>query len=301
MTDETEIELVAGPWSAVVSAFGASLRGVTCAGRPVVTGYRGTANKVGGQGDVLIPFPGRVKGARYMWDGSEYHLPLTDKDGPNAIHGFVRTVLWHTGSVTTDTATFSHAFAGADGYPFPLQIDVTYLLDADGLSVHARVTNTGGQAAPLGVGFHPYFTVGSARIDGDLLTLPFAEVLEFEQLIPTGRVSSVAAAGLDFRTARPIGDTVLNHCFLSPTRDVDGRTRVRLSQGERTVVVWMDEAFDYVVLYSGDALVEGARRTALAIEPMSCGSDAFNHPEWGLTRLEPGAVSVMRWGVALGA
>jgi aldose 1-epimerase len=301
MIDETEIALRCGDWSAVVSAFGASLRGVTHRGHPVVTGYRGTANKIGGQGDVLIPFPGRIKGGRYVWDGVEYHLPLTDKDGPNAIHGFVRNVLWHVADVCVDAVTFAIDFGGADGYPFPLQIRVTYALTADGLNVRAAVTNAGTHDAPVGVGFHPYFTVGSALVDMDALTLPFSHVLEFEQLIPTGRVLTVADAGVDFRTTRAIGATKFNHCFLSPTRDADGCVRVRLAQGARVVDVWMDDTFNYCVLYTGDALVEGARRTALAIEPMSCASDGFNHPEWGVTRVQPGATHTLSWGVSVNA
>jgi aldose 1-epimerase len=40
-------------------------------------------------------------------------------------------------------------------------------------------------------------------------------------------------------------------------------------------------------MYTGDAITNAARR-ALAIEPMTCATDAFNHPDWGLQRLEPG-------------
>ena len=57
------------------------------------------------------------------------------------------------------------------------------------------------------MGFHPYFTVGSALVDTDTLRLPFNEVLEFEQLIPTGRVMTVEDAGLDFRAGKAIGST----------------------------------------------------------------------------------------------
>jgi aldose 1-epimerase len=49
----------------------------------------------------------------------------------------------------------------------------------------------------------------------------------------------------------------------------------------------MDRAFFAVVVYSGDAVAE-APRAALAIEPMTCASDAFNHPDWGLKRLVSG-------------
>ena len=63
------------------------------------------------------------------------------------------------------------------------------------------------------------------------------------------------------------------------------------------LAVWMDEAFDFVVLYSGDPLPPAHRRRALAIEPMTCGSDAFNHPEWGLRALAPGDSFTGSWGV----
>ncbi|HYW50755.1 MAG TPA: hypothetical protein VE861_09125, partial [Gemmatimonadaceae bacterium] len=164
MTDETEIELRSGRWEAIVSTHGASLRGVTCDGQVVVTGYRGADAKQGGQGDVLIPFPGRVRGGRYAWDGVEHQLPLTDKDGPNAIHGFVRKADWQLASRSDESATFAFEFAGADGYPFALSMHVEYALRHDGLQATTAITNRAGADAPVGMGFHPYFTVGSASV-----------------------------------------------------------------------------------------------------------------------------------------
>ena len=282
------------------SAAGASLRGLTRDGLPVVTGYRGAANKQGGQGDVLIPFPGRVAGGRYGWDGVDYQLPITDKDGPNAIHGFVRKVDWTIESRTPSSAVFTLQFAGAEGYPFPLGLRVALALEATGLRVDAALTNAGSVDAPVAMGFHPYFTVGSALVDGDMLTLPFSKVLEFERLIPTGNVLDVAAAGLDFRATRAIGQTVFNHCFCKPVRDADGLTRVRLDGAGRSCTVWMDGAFDYCVVYTGDALPPALARTSIAIEPMTCGSDALNHPDWGLHRLRPGATLAAQRGVSTG-
>lgn len=297
MTDDTEIELAAGAWRAVVSSHGASLRGLSLAGEPVVTGYRGAANKQGGQGDVLIPFPGRVAGGGYRWDGIDHQLPITDKDGPNAIHGFVRKMDWNIGLQTDAAVSFTLRFTGAQGYPFPLDIRIDYRLDATGLTVDSAITNSGRHDAPVAMGFHPYFTVGSALVDTDALTLPFRDVLEFENLIPTGRVLSVVEASLDFRSTRLIGDARFNHCFMSPIREADGRARVRLAGGARVCTVWMDNAFDYCVVYTGDALPAGIARTSIAIEPMTCGSDALNHPGWGLQRLAAGATLAAQWGV----
>lgn len=297
MHDISEITLHHGDWTAVVSSHGASLRGVTHRGATVVTGYRGAAGKQGGQGDVLIPFPGRVKGGRYHWDGESFRLPLTDKDGPNAIHGFVRKMDWSLVASSAAGAVFELRMPAMEGYPFPLNITVAYALDGHGLRCDCSIVNAGQRAAPVSMGFHPYFSVGSRHIDADTLTLPFAEVLEFESLIPTGRVLSVEEAGLDFRTPRLVGATKFNHCFIAPERDEDGLVRVRLSQGDTALTVWMDQAFTSVVMYTGEALPSPMPRTSLAIEPMSGGSDAFNHPEWGLVRLEPGAELRGAWGV----
>jgi aldose 1-epimerase len=300
MTDDNEFALYAGDWSATVSALGASLRGVACRGEPVVTGYRGTANKQGGQGDVLIPFPGRVAGGRYTWDGIEHQLPLTDKDGPNAIHGFVRSLLWTVQSRSHQSVAFALDFEGAPGYRFPLALQVAYHLTPRGLRVESSITSTGSHDAPVAMGFHPYFTVGSPVVNTDRLLLPFRHVLEFDRLIPTGRVLAVHDAGLDFTHSRVVGDTVFNHCFAAPVRDTDGLVRVRFGNGIRELVIWMDEAFDHVVVYTGDALAPSLRRASIAIEPMSSATDALNHPEWGLHRLAPKATLRGAWGVELG-
>jgi aldose 1-epimerase len=297
MNEDQEIVLRHGAWEAVVAAYGASLRGVTKAGEPVATGYRGRASKQGGQGDVLIPFPGRVGGGTYVWDGVRYQMPQTDKDGPNAIHGFVRTLDWAVAEQSKGQVCFMLAFAGAPGYPFMLELALTYTLSDAGLECTFSITNAGTVAAPVAAGFHPYFTVGSELVDGDTLTLPFASVLEMERFIPTGTVFSVEEAGLDFQAPQRIGSQVFNHCFLAPQRDGDGRARVTLVGNGRQVTVWMDAAFGYVVLYTGENMPAEYQRRSLAIEPMTCGSDGFNHPEWGLRRLEPGECFTGSWGV----
>lgn len=53
-------------------------------------GYSG-GHKIGSQGDVLMPFPGRIAYGRYSFAGRKFQLPCNDKEGPNAIHGFARS------------------------------------------------------------------------------------------------------------------------------------------------------------------------------------------------------------------
>jgi aldose 1-epimerase len=307
-TPDTEITLTHGDWQLTVSPYGASLRGLSRRAardtlEEVVTGYSGAAGKVGGQGDVLIPFPGRVAQGRYTFDGQSHQMELNDKEGPSAIHGFLRQVLWESEQSSDDEIIFTTALA-ADahpGYPFTLAARVAYRLDDGGLTCEFALGNLGDTAAPVAAGFHPYFTIGSGLIDMDILSVPFRSYLEFDEaLIPTGRVLPVDETAIDFRLAHAIEQTVLNTCYCAPQRGSDGRVRVTLTDPsvKRALTVWMDEAFEYIVLYSGDPLPESHRRRALAIEPMTCGSDAFNHPAWGLVSLAPGETFSGTWGVS---
>jgi len=289
-----------------VAPYGASLRGLwreSGDGRSeiIITGYSGQDHKMGGEGDVLIPFPGRVRAGRYSLNGETYQMELSDKEGPNAIHGFVRHSLWKITEQSENAITFAISLRPDEhvGYPFALRMTVSYGLDEEGMTCRFFVENAGERPAPVAAGFHPYFTVGSTRIDTDRLQVPMRSFLEFENLVPTGRVLSVEGTPFDFREPRLIEGTVINTCFLDPVRDADGLLRVRLDDPgtQRGLTVWMDAAFDFLVLYSGDPLPDSHRRRALAIEPMTCGSDAFNHPEWGLAVLDPGQALTGAWGI----
>lgn len=297
-TPDTELILTCDNQRAVVSPWGASLRryftvesdgGET----DILWGYSGGGNKKGGQGDVLIPFPGRIAEGRYSFDGRALQLDRNDKEGPNAIHGFVRTLPWKTLRADSHCAEFDVRLDaesyGPRGYPFSLSLHITYTLDQQGLACAFVVQNVGGQAAPVGVGFHPYFTVGTSLIDEAEARIPGAGYLEFnEQLAPTGTIIAADGTDWDYRDYRRIGSRRFNHCFVQLERDADGMATASLRHGAsgRTIDIVMDRSFSAVVVYTGDAIVE-APRHAFAIEPMTCASDAFNHPEWGLKRLAP--------------
>jgi aldose 1-epimerase len=261
--------------------------------RDLIWGYEGTPNKRGGQGDVLIPFPGRVAGGAYTFEGQRHEMVRNDKEGPNAIHGFVRGKLWEAGPRTPASAQFRTRIQSTDnrGYPFDLDVAVGYELLPTGLACAFVIRNAGDKPAPAAAGFHPYLVNPGPADDMDLHA-PASQVVEFDGLLPTGRVLDVPP-DLDFRAPRRIGAVRLNHCLTGLQRDADGFARVRAGD----VVVWMDRSFPYVVLYTGDALGAYARQ-AIAVEPMTCATDAFNHPEWGLRILQPGETMQGAWGIA---
>lgn len=297
-TPDTEVSLLFANQHVVVSPWGASLRRYFLIDESekeidIVWGYSGSSHKRGGQGDVLIPFPGRISDGRYSFDGKQFQLDCNDKEGPNAIHGFVRGLPWHVQDARSNKVTFeirldAETYVGR-GYPFSLAIGVTYDLGPSGLTCAFTVKNVGQQAAPVGVGFHPYFTVGMSMIDEAEVQIPGTAYLEFnERLVPTGKILNAIGTPWDYRRFREIGRQRFNHCYVQLERDTQGVATASLRQSAhgRVIDISMDSAFSAVVVYTGDAIVD-APRAALAIEPMTCASDAFNHPDWGLKRLVP--------------
>ncbi len=298
VTPDTELTLSCKNQRVVVSPWGASLRRyflIDPDGREtdIVWGYSGGSRKRGGQGDVLIPFPGRIANGRYSFDGQPFQLECNDKEGPNAIHGFVRSLPWQVREALTNKVT-CEVRLDADtyrtrGYPFSLDIALTYELNTQGLSCAFIVKNVGTRTAPVGVGFHPYFTVGSSLIDEAEARIPCAGYLEFnERLAPTGSITNVTGTPWDYRQFRAVDRQRFNHCYVHLERDAQEMATASLRHvaSGRVIDVVMDAAFSALVVYTGEAIAD-TPRAALAIEPMTCATDAFNHTEWGLKRLAP--------------
>ncbi len=72
----------------------------------------------------------------------------------------------------------------------------------------------------------------------------------------------------DFRRPRPIGSTKLDNAFTDLERDDDGLARVHLRDphGGRSLALWVDDSYPYLMLFTGDPLPDVARRS-LAVEP----------------------------------
>jgi len=285
-----QVELVLDDQRAVVTTVGAGLRAYSAGGRDVLDGYGADELCPSGRGQLLVPWPNRIEDGSYEFGGSRYQLALDEPERRNAIHGLVRWSGWSLAEQAPERAVLEHTLFPTPGYPFALRLRGEYTLAGDGLSVRVEATNVGTDACPYGAGQHPYLAVEADRVDGVELQVPAAAVLESnERGLPVGE--SPVEDELDFRKARPIGPTVLDHCFTGLDRDPDGRARVMF--GETTL--WVDESWPYVMVFTGDPLPDVARRS-VAVEPMTCAPNAFRTSD-GLTVLEPGETQSGSWGI----
>lgn len=283
-----------GGYRAVVTECGAGLRELEYGGRPLVEGYAEDAPASGGRGQLLLPWPNRIRDGRYRFAGRDHQLPLSEVARGHASHGLVRWAAWRPVEASADAVSLGHRLMAQPGYPWTLDLSVRYAVSDDGLAVTVTATNRGAGPAPFAAGAHPYLRVGPGPVDAWQLTVPARTALATDdRKIPTGRVA-VAGTDLDLRAGREIGSTVLDTAYTDLDRDEQGRTTVRLSGPEGGVELWMDAAHRWVQVYTAEEL--SPPRTALAVEPMTAPPDAFNSGE-DLVVLDPEETRSFSWGV----
>ncbi|HEY8621353.1 MAG TPA: aldose 1-epimerase family protein [Dermatophilaceae bacterium] len=292
-----------GDHEAVVVEVGGGLRSYAFRGRHVLAGYPPDARSSAGRGQLLMPWPNRVRGGRYTFAGRGHTLALTEPDRGNAVHGLVRWAIWSVLAQAEDTVTLGCRLRPQQGWEWSLDLSVSYSLTAAGLIVTPRALNVGTGAAPFGFGAHPYLSVGEDRVDEVELGIPAASLLEVDdRLLPTG-LAAVDGSDYDFREPRVLGTLALDTTFTDVDADADGRWRVTLAHphSSRTVTVWADaRAYPWLQVFTGDSLPMAARRSSgIAVEPMTCPPDAFNSGD-GLLVLEPGQEFAAPWGITPG-
>jgi aldose 1-epimerase len=298
MSFREEIELVAGDQRAVLDEVGGGIRLFTSHGRDFLDGYPAGQPSSSGRGQVLIPWPNRLEDGSYEFDGQRHELELTEPENGNAIHGLVRWEPWTVTERESHRVVMEHVLSGQQGYPFTLRLSIEYGLAMDGLTVRTTATNVGESACPYGGGFHPYLTVGTETVDSVILHVPAGTVVGADERGLPLAAAPVEGTEYDFRRPRSIGSTRLDHTFTDLARDEDGLARVALGglHPGSGVDLWVDEAYGYLQLFSGDSLPDVNRRS-LAVEPMTCPANAFRTGE-GLIRLGTSTSFTSAWGIS---
>jgi aldose 1-epimerase len=292
-----QIEIAHADQQAVIVEVGAGLRTYTASGRELLDGYGVDEMSTSGRGQVLIPWPNRIRDGNYTFEGEPHQLPLNDVADRNAIHGLVRWAAWTVAEREPHRVVMQHLVHPRPGYPFSLLLAIDYRLSEDGLRVQTTATNRGPTPCPFGSGAHPYLTVGTETVDSAILSAPGRTVLRSDERgIPVG-AEAVDDSDFDFRRPRPIGDARLDNAFTDLERDDDGLARVQLRDphGGGSLTLWVDETHPYLMLFTGDPLPDVARRS-LAVEPMTCPPDAFRSGV-ALIHLEPGRSFTTTWGI----
>ncbi len=292
-----QFEIRYGDQVAVVTEVGATIREYRVGGTAVLDGFAADEVCSGGRGQQLIPWPNRIRDGRYEFGGRRRQLALTEPSAGNAIHGLARWASWRPASVDSRSGRAHRSpSTRSPAGPELSRPTVAVELTDDGLQVTTTVHNPGTTAVPFGAGTHPYLTVGTERVDSARLRIPGRRYARPDDRGIPVDAQPVDGTAYDFRSSRPIGDLVLDTAYSDLARDEDGRWRVTLEGPDRSVTLWADESYPWLQVFSGDTLPPERARAGLAVEPMTCGPDAFNTGD-DLLVLQPGDRHSGTWGL----
>ncbi len=294
----TEYKIRAGEYTATIAAHAGALRELRHRERDLIVPFPEGGPIPDYRGIVAAPWPNRIAGGRYTFDGAEYEVPVNETDRGCALHGLVFPLDWTLESLDESSVTLSCSPEPTAGYPHELRVAVEYRLAEDGLHSAVTAENLGGTAAPYGVCPHPYLLAGPSPLDEWVLEIPAGTFLEVtpDRLLPK-ETRSVDGHGFDFRAPRAIGGTEIDHAFTDIAFDGGGQARVLVRDpgGTGVGMAW-DRTCQWLQIHTADKQPPFPNRLGLAVEPMTCPPDAFNSGV-DLIRLEPGAMHSASWSI----
>ena len=227
---------------------------------PVIPKFAGENQQKFVFGSTLAPWPNRLEDGRFSMGSRIFEFDELDAQN-NKNHGLVLNTEFEVVDQKADSVTLTHTFGAENGYPFRVELEITYELLANGLKVIATAKNHG-DLAPFAIGFHPYFLTGKTFEVSAAFT---HRGVSNERMLPVA-VDPIPGLHLD-QDSEDL-DT-LDHCFM-------GASEVVVTRPEGSFVIRALENLPYFMLYrpKDQIFVEGS---ALAIEPMSAPANIFRN------------------------
>lgn len=215
----------------------------------------------------LVPYSNRLGYRRFRWLGKEYTTAVNFGDNPHSVHGVAWLRVWEVVSYSAAELVLRYEHRADEHWPFPFEVKQSFGLTPQQLSVQLALTNTSEIAAPVGLGWHPYFPKRarshlqielSSRWDSDATQLP---------------TRRVAQQGID----DDVSQLDFDHCFegwTGPAHIRDEKFSLQLTSSLPCLVVYTPHDKDY-----------------FCVEPVSHVSNAIQMADpasHGLRTVEPG-------------
>ncbi|MDB5913805.1 MAG: hypothetical protein JWP22_2480 [Ramlibacter sp.] len=105
----------------------------------------------------LVPFSNRIGHASLVWEGTQHPLVRNNGDEPHAIHGVGWQRPWSVLDADEGSAMLAYEHRPDASWPFAFDCSHTLRLRHGALELTLALTNQSGKAAPVGLGWHPWF------------------------------------------------------------------------------------------------------------------------------------------------
>ncbi len=259
---------------AVIGARGGGICELTVEGACVIADVGADEVPTAYDGLLLAPWPNRIPGGTWTWQGQPQQLAISEPATSSALHGLVAWSAWHPVRVADDAVELTIEVLPQPGYPGHLSLSATWSVSGDGLRCRLQARNLGNGAAPFGIAAHPYISVPGAGVDDLTLTVPATSWLQVDADLHPVELHDVPGSGYDFRADAPLAGVSMDTAFA----DRLGTESARISGPAGTVEMWADAEFGWWQVYTSDYFPSDSPRyrSSVALEPMTCGPNAFN-------------------------
>jgi aldose 1-epimerase len=204
----------------------------------------------------MAPWPNRIAGSRFAWNGAEFHVPADGK--PNAIHGQVLDMAWSVGERTESSAELWCELD--EGWPWRGHAWQRFELTEGRLEMRLEV-HAAESPFPAGCGWHPWFRRDAFGSDDVRVGVMAGRRYVLSEQLPTGETVP-PASDFDLASAPRLGDRRLDDCYAG----IDGP--VTVDWGPVRLRMSIECAQPHVQVYTP--------AEAFCVEPQTCAPDAFN-------------------------
>lgn len=243
---------------AVISPQGGAIRQLSINDFEIVPAFSLTSARKYVYGNTLAPWPNRLQDATFEFRHEQFRFDDLDAQN-NKNHGLLLSEVFEVREHSNERLVLGYRFGSHAGYPFEIDLEVSFALTDSALEVEAQATNHG-NAAPFAIGFHPYFLTGQ---EFELTANVTGRSVQNERMLPIG-VDAIDSLTLT-QHSEELGS--LDHCFV-------GGNQVMLTRPDGAVVVEALENLPYFMMYRpSDALASAG--PLIAIEPQSSMANVF--------------------------
>ena len=139
------------------------------------------------EGVIMAPWPNRIDGGKWTYEGRTLELPINLHDQQNANHGLLMDHHYEVLAQTESSVTLGALIHARLGYPFNVQTSVSFELVDGGVRISHTAENLSAADAPYALGGHPYFKIAGIDTEDLFLRSDAATVLVVDdRQIPTG-------------------------------------------------------------------------------------------------------------------
>lgn len=240
---------------------------------------------------ILWPFPNRVRGKKYEFDGKTYSLENIKRRRGNypLVHGLVDNHIWQVGEIKKEgdlvkASTFIDVTPDSFIYkyfPFKSRLGLTFALGENGLKIEYKVENLSKTNLPFGFALHPYFSLLSGR-DNTLIRIPAKSIMEQdEELLPTDNLIDVETTDNNLNKPMPVSKLSLDHVFTN----LDRSYMPYIDYTDQKMCLYLESSRDFTHL-----VVYTKEEHFICLENQTCSTDAINLHTKGVKEHNPSLV-----------